>query len=199
MLEWECLILDKNIADCTAEDTYTTCKRNTLSVSMWIVDKSSKRKRKNVCVEKTSCLIFLREREGKGLALTQTKRKRRPQVTGTLCTTFYKRTERNQSTMILPFWSGPVTCWRKTKLQCRRVMDIHFSATTAMNTSIRLLSISAKVSWRKLLIWVSVEMQTKAHDIASKFQLFARVHERIAHELSATDEEINTFDSDIVR
>ena len=30
MLERECLTLDKNIADCIAEDTYTTCKENTL-------------------------------------------------------------------------------------------------------------------------------------------------------------------------
>ena len=45
----------------------------------------------------------------------------------------------------------------------------------------------------------SVEVQTKAHDIASKFQLFVRVHKRIAHALPSTDEEIDKLDSDIVR
>ena len=168
MFEWECLILDKNIADCTAEDTYTTCKRNTLSVSMWIVDKSSKRKRKNVCVEKTSCLIFLTEREGKGLALTQTKRKRRPQVTWALCTTFYKWTERHQNTMILPFRSGPVTSnlgdvWKKNKITMQAYHGRTFSAATAINTSIRLLRISAKASWRKLLSWVTVSKCKQRH------------------------------------
>ena len=45
----------------------------------------------------------------------------------------------------------------------------------------------------------SVEVQTKAHDIACKCQLFVRVHERIAHALPSTDEEINKLNSDIVR
>ena len=49
----------------------------------------------------------------------------------------------------------------------------------------------------------SVEVQTQAHDIASKFQIlnefFARVHKHIAHALPTTDEEINKLDSDIIR
>ena len=47
----------------------------------------------------------------------------------------------------------------------------------------------------------SVEVQTKAHDIAFKYQilneLFARVHKSIAHALPTTEEEINNLDSDI--
>ena len=49
----------------------------------------------------------------------------------------------------------------------------------------------------------SVEMQTKAHDIASKYQilneLFARVHKSIAHALPTAEEEINKPDSDNIR
>ena len=50
---------------------------------------------------------------------------------------------------------------------------------------------------------VVVEMQTKAYDIAFKYQilneLFARVHKSIAHALPTAEEEINDLDSDIIR
>ena len=48
-----------------------------------------------------------------------------------------------------------------------------------------------------------VEVQKKAHDIASKYQilneLFTRVHKSTAHALPTTEEEINNLDSDIIR
>ena len=48
-----------------------------------------------------------------------------------------------------------------------------------------------------------VEVQKKAHDIASKYQilneLFARVHKSISHALPTTGEEINNLDSDIIK
>ena len=48
-----------------------------------------------------------------------------------------------------------------------------------------------------------VEVQKKAHDIASKYQilneLFTRVHKSTAHALPTAEEEINNLDSDIIR
>ena len=75
MLEWECLTLDKNIADCTAEDTYTTYKRNTLFgqyVSRW---QNFKKKEKEYVrrENKLSDILERTRRKGTGVDSDQTQ------------------------------------------------------------------------------------------------------------------------------
>ena len=75
MLEWECLTLDKNIADCTAEDTYTTYKRNTLfgqHVSRW--QNFKKKEKKYVRRDnKLSDIVDRKRRKGTGVDSDQTQ------------------------------------------------------------------------------------------------------------------------------
>ena len=75
MLERECLTLDKNIADCTTEDTYTTYKRNTLSgqyVSRW---QNFKKKEKEYVrrENKLSDILERTRRKGTGVYSHQTQ------------------------------------------------------------------------------------------------------------------------------
>ena len=72
-------------------------------------------------------------------------------------------------------------------------MGVHLSATIAINISNHLSHMMSVVA-KTFQLSDSVKMQTKAHDIAFKYQilneLFARVHKSIAHELPTAEEEI---------
>ena len=75
MLEWECLTLDKNITDCISEDTYTTCKRNTLFgqyVSRW---QNFKKKEKGCLrrASKLSDILYRKRKKGTGVDSNQTQ------------------------------------------------------------------------------------------------------------------------------
>ena len=85
-----------------------------------------------------------------------------------------------------------------------RIMGVHLSATIAINIQPFVThDVCQSVVAKTFQLIDNVEVQTKAHDIASKYQilneLFARVHKSIAHALPSAEEEINDLDSDIIR
>lgn len=85
-----------------------------------------------------------------------------------------------------------------------RIMGVHLSATIAINIQPFVThDVCQSVVAKTFQLIDNVEVQTKAHDIASKYQilneLFARVHKSIAHALPTAEEEINDLDSDIIR
>ena len=106
----------------------------------------------------------------------------------------------------LAFLSGPVTSNLDHVLKKNKItMQAYHGRSFVGNHCHKYLQLSVtndicqSVVEKTFQLSDSVEVQTKAHDIASKFQLFVRVHKRIAHALPSTDEEIDKLDSDIVR
>ena len=124
-----------------------------LLASMSVVCETSKRKRKNIGREKTSCLRFLTKRKETGIDLDQMEEEAQSNLD-----TVYDILEEDRNELKrndLAFLSGPVTSdldnvLEKNKLQCRRIMGVHLSATIAINISNHLSHMmSAKVLWRK--------------------------------------------------
>ena len=79
-----------------------------------------------------------------------------------------------------------------------RIMGVHLSATIAINIQPFVThDVCQSVVAKTFQLIDNVEVQTKAHDIASKYQilneLFTRVHNSTAHALPTTEEEINNL------
>jgi len=110
----------------------------------------------------------------------------------------------------LAFLSGPVTSNLDNVLKKNKItMQAYHGRTFVGNHCHKYLQPSVthdvcqSVVAKTFQLSDDVEVQKKAHDIASKYQilneLFTRVHKSIAHAPPTTEEEINNLDSDIIK
>ena len=210
MLEQECHALDKIIADCIAEDTDSTYERNTpfgqyVSRLQNIKKKEKEYRRRE---NKLSEILDRKERKETGIDLDQMEEEAQRNLD-----TMYDILEEERNELKcndLAFLSGPVTSNLDHVLKKNKItMQAYHGRSFVSNHCHKYLQpsvtndICQSVVEKTFQLSDSVEVQTKAHDIASKFQIlnefFARVHKHIAHALPTTDEEINKLDSDIIR
>ena len=210
MLEQECHALDKIIADCIAEDTDSTYERNTpfgqyVSRLQNIKKKEKEYQRRE---NKLSEILDRKERKETGIDLDQMEEEAQRNLD-----TMYDILEEERNELKcndLAFLSGPVTSNLDHVLKKNKItMQAYHGRSFVGNHCHKYLQpsvtndICQSVVEKTFQLSDSVEVQTKAHDIASKFQIlnefFARVHKHIAHALPTTDEEINKLDSDIIR